>query len=78
MGGPSVTVDEPIKGTCKIDYVISSERHNAKHPYLKNFTQVLEQDSEFRKVFENIEHPPYQIAIFEYLGPDGSRNLSIN
>jgi hypothetical protein len=65
-GGPTVSNSEGLMGPCQIDYVVSSERHNAKYPFLANFTEVLSQDPDFYKVYENDEHAGYEMTIFEY------------
>ncbi len=48
----------------RVDYVITGERSLKRNPYLKGFTETLQNDPEFELIYEKNEHPGYKIEIF--------------
>ena len=48
----------------KPDYVVTSERSLKRHPYLKEFTEILQKSPEFELVYEINNQPGYKISIF--------------
>lgn len=48
-----------------LDYVITGERSIKRNPYLKDFTEILQNDPDFELIYNKEERPGYQVEIFK-------------